>query len=156
MLKTAFSLLFWSYVFLQTVVLGDSEPLYRKLGRHLIIEMQGVQFDQLNSIVLMENYFRTACKRGNLTLLDINMHEFQPHGVSGVAVLAESHISVHTWPEYGYAALDIFTCGDTADPEAALMSLKDQLGSSKMKVTRLDRGLPAAPEDRQAVRTDEL
>eukprot|EP00505_MAST-04D_sp_SCG-Rhode-Island_P001217 Stramenopile-MAST_4_protein_1217 len=118
--------------------------------------MQGVQFDQLNSIVLMENYFRTACKRGNLTLLDINMHEFQPHGISGVAVLAESHISVHTWPEYGYAALDIFTCGDTADPEAALMSLKDQLGSSKMKVTRLDRGLPAAPEDRQAVRTDEL
>jgi len=156
MLKTVFSLLSWSYVFLQTVVFGDSESLHRKLGRHLIIEMQGVQFDQLNSIVLMENYFRTACKSGNLTLLDINMHEFQPHGVSGVAVLAESHISVHTWPEYGYAALDIFTCGDTADPEAALTSLKDQLGSSKMKVTRLDRGLPIAPEDIQAVRSDDL
>ena len=70
------------------------------------------------------------------------MHKFEPHGVSGVAVLAESHISIHTWPEKSYAALDIFVCGENANPEAALKHIEEKLEATKLTVKKLDRGIP--------------
>ena len=80
-------------------------------GTHLIIDLWGARY--LNNLTRMENTLRRAVTVAGATLLHIHLHHFTPNGgISGVAVLAESHISVHTWPERDYAAFDIFMCGD--------------------------------------------
>lgn len=91
-------------------------------GTHLLLDFyEGQRLDQLE---LMEEAMREAVTRAGATLLHIHLHHFTPEGgISGVAVLAESHISVHTWPERGYAAFDIFMCGD-ARPELAARYLE--------------------------------
>ena len=113
-----------------------------RLGRHLIIEIMGSPSHALNNISFIDSVFREACQVGSLTLLKIHLHQFEPHGVSGVAVLAESHISIHTWPEKSYAALDIFVCGETANPEAALKHIEEKLEATRLTVKKLDRGIP--------------
>jgi S-adenosylmethionine decarboxylase len=117
-----------------------------ELGRHLIVEMTGVPFENLNDADFMERSMVKACKLGKLSLLETKMHTFEPHGVSGVAILAESHISVHTWPEHGYAAFDIFVCGKTAQPLAALASLKHSMQAQNVHVETFKRGPPAVSE----------
>lgn len=75
------------------------------------------------------------------TIVDERFHSFEPHGVSGVVVIAESHLTIHTWPEYGYAAVDVFTCGDQIDPQDAASFLKDALGAQRYTVQTLKRGI---------------
>ena len=106
-------------------------------GTHLIIEVIGGK--DLDCIETIEAAFRdcvTACKA---TLLHIHLHRFSPQGVSGVAVLAESHISVHTWPEAEYAAFDVFMCGD-AEPWNAVEILRKAFSATDVKVAELLRG----------------
>ena len=92
-------------------------------GIHLIIDLWGARC--LDDLPLMENTLRQAVTVAGATLLHIHLHHFTPNsGISGVAVLAESHISVHTWPERNYAAFDIFMCG-VAQPELAIPVLKE-------------------------------
>jgi S-adenosylmethionine decarboxylase proenzyme len=74
-------------------------------------------------------------------------HRYNPHGVSGVIVIAESHISLHTWPEYGYAAVDFFTCGEAVDPYKAHDYLKDKLGASAAQVNEVRRGIPSSVDE---------
>jgi spermidine synthase len=83
-----------------------------------------------------------AVHAGNATLVRTVTHQFTPHGVSGVAVLAESHLSVHTWPELGYAAVDYFTCGDHVDMQAILASLRESYQPSRVETRELARGVP--------------
>ena len=90
----------------------------RCAGVHLIVDLHGAK--RLNDIEHIEATLRRCVEAASATLLHIHLHHFQPSGVSGVAVLAESHISIHTWPEIGYAALDVFMCG-SADPDAPLV-----------------------------------
>jgi len=73
-------------------------------------------------------------------------HQFNPHGVSGVVVIAESHFSIHTWPEYGYCALDIFTCGEQIDSDLALQFLKQAFKAKSMSIVELKRGTLDVPE----------
>ncbi|WP_052343991.1 adenosylmethionine decarboxylase [Kallotenue papyrolyticum] len=109
------------------------------LGKHLIAELWGASPDAFNDPDLIRESLVAAAERGNFTILDVHVHTFSPHGVTGVLVLAESHISIHTWPEYNYAALDVFTCA--GDPWAALEELKARLHVARVEVRELDRGL---------------
>ena len=106
-------------------------------GTHLIIEV--VDGAGLDDEARIRQAFRDCVERCGATLLHIHTHKFSPQGVSGVAVLAESHISVHTWPEIGYGAFDVFMCGD-ADPWAAVGVLKAAFGTEDVRVRELLRG----------------
>jgi S-adenosylmethionine decarboxylase len=95
----------------------------RCAGVHLIVDLYGAE--RLDDIDHIETVLRRAIAAARATLLHIHLHHFEPNGgVSGVAVLAESHISIHTWPENGFAALDVFMCGK-ADPDACIPVLRD-------------------------------
>jgi S-adenosylmethionine decarboxylase len=107
-------------------------------GTHLIIDMWGAS--RLDDIPRMEQAFRDAVRDCGATLLHIHMHHFTPNGgISGVAVLAESHISVHTWPERDYAAFDLFMCGD-AEPQRAIPIFEKAFNPSRLVVTEHLRG----------------
>jgi len=115
-------------------------------GTHLLIDFWGAE--NLTELDIMETAFRKCVEDCGATLLHIHMHHFTPNGgISGVAVLAESHISVHTWPERGYAAFDIFMCGD-AQPEKAVPILKAAFKPTRVTVGEQLRGLtqPATEE----------
>jgi S-adenosylmethionine decarboxylase len=110
----------------------------RCAGVHLIIDLHEAQ--GLDDIDLIETTLRRCVDAAGATLLHIHLHHFQPNGgVSGVAVLAESHISIHTWPEVGYAALDVFMCGK-AEPERCIPVLREAFGSPRVEVNELLRG----------------
>jgi S-adenosylmethionine decarboxylase len=107
----------------------------RYAGTHLIIDL--VRADDLEHI---EHTLRRCVEVAGATLLHIHLHHFTPNGgVSGVAVLAESHISIHSWPEYGYAALDVFMCGQT-NPKATIDVLKEAFSPRKVVVKEQLRG----------------
>jgi S-adenosylmethionine decarboxylase len=110
----------------------------RCAGAHLIIDLYGAE--RLDDIDHIEAALRRAVNAASATLLHIHLHHFEPNGgVSGVAVLAESHISIHTWPENGYAALDVFMCGK-ANPDACIPVLRDAFAPKNIAVSELLRG----------------
>ena len=107
-------------------------------GTHLIIDLIGANW--LDDIKLIEKTLRECVTVAGATLLHLHLHHFTPNaGVSGVAVLAESHISIHTWPERDYAALDIFMCGD-AKPELCIDVLREAFSADKVVVGEHLRG----------------
>lgn len=106
-------------------------------GIHLIIEV--VDGHGLDDEVRIERAFRDCVAACEATVLHIHLHKFSPQGVSGVAVLAESHISVHTWPEIGYGAFDVFMCGD-ANPWAAVEVLREAFSAGEVRVREILRG----------------
>jgi S-adenosylmethionine decarboxylase len=112
----------------------------RCAGVHLIIDLHGAK--GLNDIDLIERTLRRCVDAARATLLHIHLHHFQPTGVSGVAVLAESHISIHTWPDAGYAALDVFMCGQ-ADPDACVPVLREAFQAERVEVNEILRGRDA-------------
>jgi S-adenosylmethionine decarboxylase len=83
----------------------------------------------------------SAAKEAKATIIDISFHEFNPFGISGMVVIAESHLSVHTWPEYNYAALDIFTCGDVIKPEVAASSIIERFECKNPSMVEMKRGI---------------
>ena len=110
----------------------------RYAGTHLIIDL--VRAERLDDLEHIEQTLRRCVEVAGATLLHIHLHHFTPNGgVSGVAVLAESHISIHSWPEYGYAALDVFMCGQT-DPRAAIDVLKEAFSPGRVVVKEHLRG----------------
>ena len=109
----------------------------RCAGVHLIIDVYDAS--RLDDIDHIEGTLRQCVDAAGATLLHIHLHHFQPNGVSGVAVLAESHISIHTWPEAGYAALDVFMCGK-ADPDKCVPVLREAFGAKRIAVSELLRG----------------
>jgi S-adenosylmethionine decarboxylase len=112
----------------------------RCAGVHLIIDLHGAR--RLDDIEHIEATLRQCVSAARATLLHIHLHHFQPSGVSGVAVLAESHISIHTWPEAGYAALDVFMCG-SANPDACIPVLREAFSAERVGVGELLRGQDA-------------
>lgn len=110
----------------------------RYAGTHLIVDLWDAQ--GLDDLELVEATLRESVTAAEATLLHIHLHHFTPNdGISGVAVLAESHISIHSWPESGYAALDIFMCGD-AKPEKAVEVLRERFKPARMVVEEHRRG----------------
>ncbi len=112
----------------------------RCAGVHLIVDLHGAQ--GLDDIDLIEATLRGCVVAAQATLLHIHLHHFQPNGVSGVAVLAESHISIHTWPDAGYAALDVFMCGK-ASPDACIPVLRKAFKADRVEVNEILRGQDA-------------
>ncbi len=106
-------------------------------GTHLIVEL--AEAEGLDDPQRIRQAFLDAIEAAGATLLHIHLHRFTPQGVSGVAVLAESHISVHTWPESRYGAFDVFMCGD-ADPHKAVDVLKAAFNAGRVEVTEILRG----------------
>lgn len=107
-------------------------------GTHLLIDLWGA--NNLNSPEEIEALLVDAAKASGATVLYSYMHPFEPHGVSGVVVLAESHISIHTWPERNYAALDVFMCGE-ADPYQTISFLKSYFKPESIQVAENKRGI---------------
>ena len=112
----------------------------RALGRHLIVELYGCKADVLNDKERIEQIMMEAAERAGATIVQKVFHLFNPHGVSGVVVIAESHLTIHTWPEYGYAAVDVFTCGSKVDPWKAYEYIKRELEAEHSSIMEMYRG----------------
>jgi S-adenosylmethionine decarboxylase len=108
---------------------------------HYLIELWDADRAKLDSVTATRQILLEAAQRAKVTVLHSAFHAFNPVGVSGVVVIAESHISIHTWPEAGYAAADIFTCGDQAMPELAASHIGEAFGAEQVEVSRLTRGV---------------
>ena len=131
----------------------------KKLGRHLIVEYADCDQTILNDLEMLEKFMNESVRKAGATIVSSKFHRYNPQGVSGVVVIAwsdtcraycsrvvviaESHISIHTWPEYGYAAVDFFTCGESVDPYKAYSYMKDMLKSHTAQVNELERGIPS-------------
>ena len=113
----------------------------RELGRHIIAEFMGCPQGILDDLELLKKVLIEAANRSGSQVVTNTFFKFKPQGVSGVVVIKESHISIHTWPEYGYAAVDIFTCGSTADPWKAYEFLKEKLSPLHVSVLEVRRGV---------------
>ena len=114
------------------------------IGRHIILEMWGCQ--NLDSAELAERALRDMVRALSVNLLDLKVYPFSPVGITGVAIVSESHLVIHTWPEYGYAAVDLFTCGAPRDPQAALGVLKHYFQPERVGVMEINRGQVELPE----------
>jgi S-adenosylmethionine decarboxylase proenzyme len=112
----------------------------KALGRHILAEFFECDKDILNDAQLVEAYMKRAAIECGATIVSSTFHTFNPHGVSGVVVIAESHLAIHTWPEYGYAAIDVFTCGETVNPAIAKQVLKNYLRSESVSIIEVKRG----------------
>jgi len=120
----------------------------KSLGKHIILEVHGVDSNLLNNIEKIENIMTKAVRLCGATIIKPFFHQFSPHGISGVIVIAESHFSIHTWPEYGYAALDLFTCGDQIKPDDAVRYLKEEMNAGHIHMMEIKRGtLDIPPEE---------
>jgi S-adenosylmethionine decarboxylase proenzyme len=111
------------------------------LGRHIMVEMYDCDPDVLNSLETVRGEMLTAAELSGATIIGEMFHRFAPQGVSGAVVIAESHLSIHTWPEYGYAALDLFTCGESVDPWVAFGHLCEKFHAGRTSQTEVKRGL---------------
>jgi S-adenosylmethionine decarboxylase len=109
-------------------------------GRHILVDVWGVDFDTLNDPDTMKSAMLGAAEAAGATVVGASFHRFPVQGLSGVVLLAESHISVHTFPEHSYGAFDIFTCGSRVDPERACRHLMETLQASRTSVRRFSRG----------------
>ena len=118
----------------------------KSLGKHLIIEFFHCDSTILNDLKTIERHLLTAVKLSGATIIQPFFHQFSPHGITGVVVVAESHFSVHTWPEYGYCALDIFTCGESVNGHKAMEYMKQSLGAVNASVIEVKRGVLDLPQ----------
>jgi len=110
------------------------------LGSHYIAEFYECNRDKLNDVSAVKRILTGAAELSGATIIKSVFHEFEPHGVSGVIVIAESHFAVHTWPEKYYAAVDLFSCGDF-DYKAALHHIKEKLYAGRCQVSVIRRGI---------------
>jgi len=114
------------------------------LGKHLVVELYGCDSAKISDMKVIEKHLQKAVNLSGATIVQPFFHQFPPNGVSGIVVVAESHFSIHTWPEFGYAALDIFTCGDLTEGRKAVEYLKKHLKVKSCSIMELERG-PAGP-----------
>lgn len=111
------------------------------LGRHLLLELFDCDAEAINSLEVVKASMVEAARLAQATIVDVVFHEFNPFGISGVVVIAESHLAIHTWPEYRYAAVDVFSCGDVLQPQVAAEYLMEQLGAERATVVEVQRGI---------------
>lgn len=122
---------------------GDpSTPITDTVGKHCILELYDCDCARLDDEQVVRAAITNAALRAGATLLNLISHRFEPHGVTGLALLAESHISIHSWPESGYAAVDVFTCGDHTMPESACRVLVEEFGARHHTLRSFRRETP--------------
>lgn len=111
------------------------------LGRHLLAEFTGCDPERLADLEHIQASMLAAAEASGATVVGHNFHPFSPWGVSGVVIISESHLAIHTWPEHSYAAVDLFTCGGDVDPWLAYEVLREALGAEHGSAVALERGL---------------
>ncbi|MCL1791553.1 MAG: adenosylmethionine decarboxylase [Peptococcaceae bacterium] len=111
------------------------------LGRHVLAEIYDCNVDILNDINSVEKIMVSAALEAGAEIREVVFHKFSPQGVSGVVVISESHLAVHTWPELGYAAVDVFTCGDKVNPWDACQYVSDNFEAGSVSAKEYKRGM---------------
>ena len=117
-----------------------------QLGRHILAEIYGCPADILNDVQLVEKVMVNAALEAGAEVREVVFHKFSPQGVSGVVVISESHLAIHSWPELGYAAVDVFTCGDSVDPWDACNYITKHFKAQNMTATEVERGIFDSPK----------
>ena len=112
------------------------------LGVHLLLELRECDEGLLDNILYIKGAMVGAAEEAGATIVGQSFHKFDPRGVTGIVAIAESHLCIHTWPEYGYAAVDIFTCGTTFKPRKAARLIIDRLRCEQPSITEVKRGAP--------------
>ncbi|MEM0982887.1 MAG: adenosylmethionine decarboxylase [Planctomycetota bacterium] len=121
------------------------------VGVHCLLELYGCPESKLNDLEYVRKTLKDAATHAGATWLGEASHSFEPHGVTAMGLLAESHISIHTWPEIGYAACDVFTCGDVAMPEKACEMMIKLLGATRHTLAKLPRATQLRPREVEGV-----
>lgn len=110
------------------------------LGKHILVDFHDCNSKILDDLEQIKNAMLDSARLANATIVADVFHRFNPHGLSGVVVIAESHMAIHTWPEYGIASVDLFTCSNTMSPHIAIDYLARYLESKSHKVNEVQRG----------------
>jgi len=118
-----------------------NKKIHSPVGHHYIAEASGCDPEIIGSVEKVQQILIKAAEIAGAHVWAVSISRFPPNGVSGVVVISESHISTHTWPEYGYGALDIYTCGNSGDPEKAIMYAVEAFGASSSHITEITRGM---------------
>jgi len=112
----------------------------QSLGNHILVEFTGCNPKVMNDVAFIEKAMVDSATKAGATIINSSFHHFSPYGVSGVVVIQESHLAIHTWPEYGYAAVDLFTCGDEVDAWKAFDFLKEVFDAKNYSALEMNRG----------------
>jgi len=111
------------------------------LGKHLLLELKDCDAELLDNMEYLREALSSVASSIGATVIKDSFYQFSPQGISGVVIIAESHISVHTWPEFRYAAVDVFTCGEVIQPVRAVKPLAEKLKAKSTSYIELKRGL---------------
>ncbi|MBD7943587.1 MULTISPECIES: adenosylmethionine decarboxylase [Psychrobacillus] len=122
------------------------------MGRHIIAELWECDFDKLNDMQFIEQTFVDAALKSGAEVREVAFHKFAPQGVSGVVIISESHLTIHSFPEHGYASIDVYTCGDL-DPSIAANYIADALNAGTRETLEMPRGMGPVktPQERMTV-----
>ncbi len=110
------------------------------LGRHLLLDFYDCRTHTLSNARLTKKIMTSAAKFSKAHIVDVVFHTYNPHGVSGVVIIRESHLAIHTWPEHAFASVDIFTCGQQINPQKIQQYLQKHFQAKKVKATIIPRG----------------
>ncbi|UOQ94104.1 adenosylmethionine decarboxylase [Halobacillus shinanisalinarum] len=111
------------------------------MGRHVIAELWDCNEDKLNDMTYIEQTFVDAALKAGAEVREVAFHKFAPHGVSGVVIISESHLTIHSFPEHGYASIDVYTCGDRIDPNVAAEFIVESLEAGRNEAVEVPRGM---------------
>jgi len=117
------------------------DPPLAALGKHLLLELKECNVELLNDIEYLRKTLTEVAEAIGATIINDDFYQFTPQGVSGILIIAESHISIHTWPEYSYAAVDVFTCGDVIEPKNAIKPMVEKLQAKTYTYREIKRGI---------------
>ncbi len=132
----------WGEAFSKEIIDLNIPNTTLSIGKHCILELYDCDKNRLNDEAFLRTTITAAAKSAGAKLLNLITHRFSPYGVTCLALLAESHISIHTWPENGYAAVDVFTCGEQTMPEEACHIFKTELLAEQFSLTSFKRKTP--------------
>lgn len=121
------------------MVKGDL--MMETMGRHIIAELWDCDIDKLNNMEYIERLFVDAALEAGAEVREVAFHKFAPYGVSGVVIISESHLTIHSFPEHGYASIDVYTCGDRIDPNIASDYIAQALNAKTSEVVEVPRGM---------------
>ncbi|MBN1691546.1 MAG: adenosylmethionine decarboxylase [Dehalococcoidia bacterium] len=111
------------------------------LGKHMLLELKDCDAGLLNDMEYLREALKTVAASIGATVIKDSFYQFSPQGISGVVIIAESHISIHTWPEFNFAAVDVFTCGEVIEPAKAVKPLAERLKAKSTSYIELKRGV---------------
>lgn len=120
----------------------------KSLGQHILLELFDCNAKILNSKKQVGHILRQAAEVAEAHIVGDFFHEFSPHGISGILVISESHFSIHTWPEYNFAAVDLFSCGDSLNMKDAIDYIKGSLEAQQASILEVKRGVLNLPPDK--------